>query len=148
MKYKEILLDLLINGSEEDLIAFIESQPLLDQPEVMRELKAIVEELEDETGIVEPGLTKEIEAFADRYEEAVLDEKLAEQMYLIEKEKADKYMDEMFETVEGMREYVIECIVTNAPNAKEMRELAKLIIKFEKDADVFDPENWKEIEIE
>lgn len=148
MKYKEILLDLLINGCEEDLIAFIESQPLLDQPEVMRELKAIVEELEDETGIVEPGLTKEIEAFADRYEEAVLDEKLAEQMYLIEKEKADKYMDEMFETVEGMREYVIECIVTNAPNAKEMRELAKLIIKFEKDADVFDPENWKEIEIE
>jgi hypothetical protein len=48
----------------------------------------------------------------------------------------------MFEAVEGVGDYVIECIVTNAPNAEAMRELAKQVIKFEKDAGIFNPQKW------
>ena len=42
-----------------------------------------------------------------------------------------------------MRQYVIECITTNADNADAMRELSLHIIKFEKDAGTYDKVNWK-----
>ena len=60
-------------------------------------------------------------------------------------EEAEKHKEKMIQSAEGMRAYAIECILTNASNAPEMRELAKKIIKFEKDAGIYDAENWKGI---
>ena len=57
----------------------------------------------------------------------------------------NKSAQAMFEAVEGVGDYVIECIVTNAPNAEAMRELAKQVIKFEKDAGIFNSKKWEVI---
>ena len=44
-----------------------------------------------------------------------------------------------------MRKYIIECIITNADNAPQMRELATHIINIEKEAGAYNPSNWKAI---
>jgi hypothetical protein len=83
--------------------------------------------------------------FADDYEDAVLTEKLHEQMLHIAIDERDKVIDEMENAIIGIREYVIECIVTNAPNAIKMKELADKIMELEKNNETFNPENWKDI---
>lgn len=145
MKNREKLLDLLLNENEEALANWINSQPLLDQPDIIRELKEIIAEFEEESGIVEAGLTDHLTKFADNYEDAILSEKLDEQMLHIAIDERDKVMDEMENAIIGIREYVIECIVTNASNAKEMKELADKIMELEKNNGTFNPENWKDI---
>lgn len=149
MKYREQLLDLILEADDEDLMAWILAQPLLDQPEILRELKELGEEINAE---LEKSAEEEIpeldkfDTLIDSYEDKILDEKLAEANYIMALEEQEKTSKKMFEAVEGMREYVIECISTNAPNAEAMRELSEQIIKFEKDAGVYNPENWKKIE--
>lgn len=147
MKYREKLLELIYSDDNDDALGlWIESQPLLDQPEIVRELKELITEIELEAGVEQNhDLKNDLDSFADRYEEAILNEKLAEQMYLMaleEQEKASQKIDEAFV---GVREYVIECITTNAPNAQEMRKLAEDIINLEKDAGTYDPDNWSAI---
>ena len=146
MKYREKLLELIYSDDDDALGLWIESQPLLDQPEIVRELKELITEIELEVGVEQNhDLKNDLDSFADRYEEAILNEKLAEQMYLMaleEQEKASQKIDEAFV---GVREYVIECITTNAPNAQEMRKLAEDIINLEKDAGTYDPDNWSAI---
>lgn len=47
MKYKEVLLYWLEHQEDDDdeaFIAWLQSKPLLDQPEILRELKLLVEE--------------------------------------------------------------------------------------------------------
>lgn len=57
MKYREHLLNLILNENEEALIEWIQKQPLLNQPEIFRELKALSEEIMEELsdGIPEEG---------------------------------------------------------------------------------------------
>jgi hypothetical protein len=146
MKYKQQLLELILDDNEDALIDWISAQPLLDQPEIFRELKKLAEDAAKENGDEINSEVSDFINFEDKinnFEETILDEKLAEAEYLMALEEQEKVAKQMSETVEGMREYVIECIITNAPNADAMRELAKQIIKFETDAGTYDPENWK-----
>ncbi|MEI7508225.1 MAG: hypothetical protein WCJ62_02035 [Flavobacterium sp.] len=149
MKYREQLLDLILDENDDAIMEWIQKQPLIEQPDIFRELKEIVEEIASENG---DNVYEVIEGFEnfnseiDNYEEKILDEKLAEVNYIMALESQEKASKEMFEAVEGMREYVIECITTNAPNAAEMRELSKQIIKFEVDAGIYKAENWSAIQ--
>ncbi len=149
MKYREKLLDLIFNGGNDDAVMdWIQAQPLLEQPDILRELKELAEENavangEDLNELVE-GLDT-FDAKVDAYEDKILDEKLAEANLVMALEAQEKNMQKMDETVVGIREYVIECIVTNAPNAAQMRELIPHIIKYEKGAGIYDLENWKGI---
>lgn len=146
MKYGEQLLKLILDGDDDDMMDWILQQPLLDQPEILRDLKQLVEELakdgdEEETA----KLLERLEVGIDEYEEKILDEKLAEAQYLMALEQQEKAMKQIDEATAGVRAYVIECIVTDAPNAKEMRELAEKLMELEKDVGTFDAINWKEI---
>jgi hypothetical protein len=148
MKYREKILEIIANGDDAALLAWIGAQPLLEQTDIMRELRElgdeINEELEETGEELIPDLEK-MDAMIDLYEDKILDEKLAEANLIMALEQQEKTAKQMFEAVIGMREYVIECITTNAPNAAQMRELSQHIIKFEKDAGVYNPENWKAI---
>ena len=144
MKYSQQLLDFILNSEDETAIMdWIESQPLLDQPDILRELKKLAEEHGVGLRIVD---AEDFAQRIDAYEEGILDVKLAEAKYVMSVEAMEKASREMFKKVAGIREYVIKCIVTNAPNANEMRDLMKHVIQFEKDCDVYDPENWKRVE--
>ena len=149
MKFREQLLDLILHENEDAMMEWIQRQPLIEQPDIFRELKEIVKEIASENG---DNVNKVVERFEnfnseiDNYEEKILDEKLAEANYVMALDSQKKASNEMFEEVEGMREYVIECITTKAPNAEEMRELSKQIIKFEVDAGIYKAENWSAIQ--
>lgn len=145
MKYREQLLDLILNEDDDALIEWIQTQPLLDQPEIFRELKVLSEEIMEELG---DGMPQEENGFEEdiaQYEDKILDEKLAEANLVMALDDQEKAAKEMFEAVEGVREYIIECVATNAPNAEAMRELAKKVIQFEVDAGTYDPKNWSAI---
>jgi hypothetical protein len=152
MQYKEQLLNYLQNESNEALLEWIQSHSELDQVDILREMKILarekaIEDSDDEeeaNEIIEE--FKDIDKKIDDIEDSFLEEKLAEIKLDMAEDQLEKSMQEMFKMVEGMREYVIECIVTNAANADAMRELAKVIVKFEIDSGTYDPENWRAIE--
>lgn len=146
MQYRDKIIELIRSDNNEEFINWVQQQPLIEQPDIMREFKQIMTELLENAGITEE--LKDLEDFdkkADAYEESILDEQLASLKLDIAKSDLDKQMEEVFTVVEGMREYVIECIVTNADNAAEMRELAQHIIHFEKESGTYDPKNWEAI---
>lgn len=149
MKYKEKLLDLILHATDDELIQWIESQPLIEQSDIFRELKEIAEDAAAEVG---DDVNEEIAGFEsfsaqiDHYEEIILDEKLAEANLVMATEEQEKAMAEMTRRMDGIRNYIIDCIVTNAPNAKDMLEAAKGIIELEKKNGFYEPENWKALE--
>jgi quinol monooxygenase YgiN len=149
MKHKVKLLELILAEDDAAMLDWIESQPLLDQPDILRELKQIAEEMAEENGdtvydvITDP---EAFDAFIDNYEDKILEEKLAEANYIIALEEQEKALQKMDEAIEGIRTYVIECIVAEAPNAAAMRGLAAKMIALEKESGTYDPENWKGIE--
>lgn len=148
MNYKEKILELIFNENDDALMAWIGSQPLIEQPDIFRELKQLVEEIGRERG-APPGLNSKEMAEWDKkineYEEKILTEKLAEDNYIMALEQQEKASKQIDETVAGIRKYIVDCIVTNAPNAKEMRKLAKEMIKLDKESGVYNPEDWKGI---
>ena len=72
----------------------------------------------------------------------ILDIKLAEANFIMALEEQENASDEILKAFQGTREYVIKCILTNAPNADEMRKLALKIIEIEKDSGIYNPQNW------
>jgi hypothetical protein len=150
MKYREKLLEFIFDDDlgDEALMDWIQSMPLLDQPDIFREFQALVTELAAEEGM---NLTddvpemKNFSAFIDNYEDKILDEKLAEANLVMAQQDLDKSIREMDEAVDGVRNYVMDCIVNNEPNADAMRELAEKMMQSEKEHDMFDAENWSRI---
>lgn len=146
MIYREKLMEFIMDKDDRKMMKWIESQPLIEQPDIFRELKELAEEIAAENG---QDLSEIVEGFENydaqinKYEEAILDEKLSEVQLNMALDERDKAMAEMFERVAMMKEYVIECIVNDEPNANEMRQLADHIIIFEKGAEIYDPETWK-----
>ncbi|WP_293894436.1 hypothetical protein [Flavobacterium sp.] len=142
MKHRNLLLTLINDEDENALMRWVGAQPLLDQPEILRELKELLLELsEDEEEALTLAAT--FDAAVDDYEDKILDEKLAEAQLQIALQAQEKAAQEIDEATKGVRAYVIDCIVTNAPNAAAMRELAEKIMVLEKEQGTFDPANWK-----
>lgn len=148
MNYREKLLELIVDDDANALRVWIQSQPLLEQPDIFRELKGLTQEAALENGDdlsdIVPGFYH-IDEKINGYEEAILDEKLAEANLVMAQQDADKTMHEIEQTVAGVREYVMDCIVNNEDNAEAMRELSQKIMQSEKDHGIFDPQNWSRI---
>jgi len=126
---------------EEDFKTWIQEQPLLDQAEIFREIKATVEakvpsELLEETEI--STLDESIDAFEDK----VLDIKLAQQLEIAEIENLSELNQDIENTYETMRKRVNFCIINNEPSAEFMKIIAEKMIAAEKDYNRFDTENW------
>jgi hypothetical protein len=148
MKYREKLLELIFDDNDDALIAYIEAQPLLDQADIMREFKELTEEMVKENGDDIYEIVEDFDQFdkrIDLFEDAILDEKLAEANLIMAQEELDKKMLEMDEVVAGVRGYVMDCIVNNEENAEAMKELAEKLMQSEKDNGIFDPKNWSRI---
>lgn len=148
MKYREKLIELIFDDDENAMINWIESMPLLEQPDIFREFDTLVRELAAAEGrnIEEefPDFSLLTE-FVDHYEDKILDEKLAEANLVMAQQELDKKMLEVDEAVSEVREYVMDCIVNNDDNADAMRELAAKMIQSEKENDIFDSNNWSRI---
>ena len=148
MKYREQLIDLILDENDDAMMDWILSQPLMEQPDIFRELKQIAEEAALENGDDINEVVNGFENFdtnIENYQERILDEKLAEVQYNMALENQEKTFEEMDKTFEGTRTYIIECITTNAPNAAEMQELAEKIIKLEMESGIYKAENWSAI---
>ena len=126
------------------MMEWVEKQPIIDQPDIMREFKSLVEERLAQNGITDFDF-EDLEAQIAVYEEAVLTEKLAEAQLIMEQQELDKKMLEINAATVGVRRYVIDCIINKEENAEAMTELATKLIAAEKETGVYDHNNWKEI---
>ena len=141
-KYTEkILFYLEGDAPDEEMMQWVEQQPLIDQPDILREFKKIVEERFAKIGIFDFDF-EDIDEQIAVYEEAILTEKLAEANVVMAQQDLDKSMVELNQTVAGVRKYVINCIINNEENAEAMKELAQKMIAGEKENDVYDENNW------
>lgn len=130
--------------SDEAFMQWIKQQPLLDQPDILREFKTLVTAHFNEKGIFDYDFEDMDEEIAD-YEDKILDEKLAEAQLVMAMQEQENQVKIGYETVAGVREYIIKCIINNEPNAEAMQELAAIVIAAEKDSGVFDENNWQAI---
>lgn len=135
MNYKEKLLDLIFNADDAALMSWIQSQPLIDQPDIFRSLKEIMEQTLKDEGKSADIVAREMDEYdkvIEKYQDLILNEKLAENQYIMAVEDQKKHEKQMHkgidEKIDGIRRYVIDCIVTNAQNAKQMRKVAKEMI--------------------
>lgn len=148
MKYREKLLEIIFDENENALEEWLVAQPLLEQADILRELKQLAEEIAAENGDDVSTMVEGFDNFdnmIDQYEDAILDEKLAEANLVMAQEDLDKEMREIDLATAAVREYVMDCIVNNEENADAMKELAEKMIQSEKDNDMFDPNNWSRI---
>ena len=150
MKYKEQLLEFIFNDDlEEDaMMNWVVSMPLLEQPDILREFEELIRELAATAGRdieVEFPEINNLQSSISLYEDKILDEKLAEANLVMEQQKFDKLMQEMDEKIDGVRNYVMDCIVNNEDNAEDMKVLAQKLMQSEKVNDMFDPKNWSRI---
>lgn len=147
MKYYQQIAELLCNGEVNEFFTWVQSFDLLDQVAILRQAKELFEEIandhKDNLELAE--LVISFEEYIDNYQESILSELLAKQQMDMAAEKRDKALEELDRIEDGIREYVIRCIVTNADNATAMRKLADEMIQIEKESGMYDPENWKEI---
>lgn len=147
MEYREKLLSMIFDEDDETFTQWLESHSPLDQVQILKELKELSEELLTEEQ--KPGIQTQLDALgtkSDEYQELYLDEQMAKLNLEMAIQDRDRLLGEMDKTVTGMRDYVKDCILTNAPNAKEMKLLAQKIIALEKENGNFDPANWEGIE--
>lgn len=146
MKYEEQLLMFINDDDDDAMMNWILRQSSLDQVDILRELRQLVEELayddrEEETAAILARLDQSIEEFEDR----VLDEKLAHALLQMAIEEDETILEQIEQANRDVGAYVIECIVNNKPNAKKMRQFAEGMMEMEKEYGTFNPENWKEI---
>ncbi len=146
-KFKEKIIVYIENSEEDaDLMSWINDQPELDQPDILRALNALLLENCD----IKPGVAKEeliltIEDKIQEFEESILDQKLQKSLFMMEIE--EKITDE--ETfgyyLDFVRQEVITRIVSK-PENQENWDLVNKIIQMEKDLGIHNPDNWKAIE--
>ncbi len=146
MQYREIIMDLILNHPEEALDEWLQKQEPLTQVDIMKELKLIAEELEEKGVNIDMDMNlEEFDKGIEQYQEAILDEEMAKLKLDMAEDDLAKSMNQVDEAISGIREYVIECITTHAPNALQMRELANQLINLEKQDGLYKEENWKSI---
>ena len=139
-----ILYHLKSDEPDKAMMEWLVQQPLIDQPDIFREFKNIVEERLAQRGIHDFDFS-EMDNQITVYEEAILTEKLEEAKLVMAQQELDKQMLIVDETVAGVRRYVMDCIINNEDNAEAMKELAAKLIASEKEHEIYDEDNWKDI---
>lgn len=146
-KYTEELLHFL--ESEEnypEMIDWIEDQPELDQPDILREMQDIFKDRYLNTG-EKDWLDKAnfIANGIDDFEEEILDQKLDKALFMMQFDNLELEPEKVILFLNKIRLDIIKAILSNPENIREVKKLAKLAIKFEKQTGIYDPANWIEI---
>ncbi len=146
-KYTEELLHFLENEENyPEMIDWIEDQPELDQPDILREMEAIFKDRYLKTG--EKDWIDKANFIANGipdFEEEILDKKLDIALLMMQFDKVELETDKVILFLIEARKGIIKTILSNPENIKEVKKLAKLAIKLEKETGIYDPANWIEI---
>ena len=146
-KYTEELLRFLENEENyPEMIEWIEELPDLDQPEVFREMEAIFKELHLKTG-EQDWLDKAnlIASGIDDFEEEILDNKLDKALFMMQFGQLELEPEKVIWFLNKIRIDIINAILSNPKNIREVKKVARLAIKFEKQTGIYDPANWSAI---
>jgi hypothetical protein len=146
-KYKEQLFRYLDSKEEETVIIdWIETLPALDQPEILRELKTLFIENHEKTG-EQDSLEKAniIEASIEQFEDSILDDKLAENLFITELQGVLNDTEKIKAFLALTRTTLINCILKSSDDNKEIWVLVHKAIKAEEESDLYDPDNWSVI---
>lgn len=146
MSYYQTIRELILDDNDYAIHDWVMAQPLTEQLVIIQTLKEVYADIVEEADMDDKEMLKQqLDNLLESYTDKTLDEYNARVNY----EKAVKQRDEAFadldERITGVRAYLIECVTTNAPNAKEMKELALKIIESEKERGLYDPQNWQGI---
>ena len=152
-KYRETLLQFLdIDTDIKNIMNWVESQPDLEQPDILRELRSLFLEKHEKTGETHwLNFAKHIEDGVDDFEEEILDEKLHKNLFCNELEHALKDVEFTLENVTTFatftREALINSFITDPEqkNNKKFWNAVHLAIKFEKNTGIYDENNWSAI---
>ena len=146
-KYTEELLYFLEDEENyPEMIDWIEEQPELDQPDILREMEAIFKDRYLKTG-EKDWLDKAnfIAKGIDDFEDEILDQKLDKALFMMQFDNLELEPEKVILFLNKIRLDIIKAILANPENIRELKKLAKLSIKFEKQTGIYDPANWVEI---
>ena len=146
-KYTAELLHFLENEENyPEMIEWIEDLPELDQPDVLREMEAIFKDRHLKTG--EQDWLDKANYIADGigdFEEEILDEKLHKTLFMIQFDNVEFETEKVKLFLIEARKSILETILSNPKNIKEVMKLALLSIKLEKETGIYDQANWSAI---
>ena len=133
------------NEQDTDLMGWINAQPELDQPDILRALTSLM----IENFNIKPDLDQEevlatIDEKIQNFEESILDNKLHESLFKMEMEERITDEETFGYYLDFTRQEVITRIVSN-PENQENWDIANKIIQMEKDSGFYNPDNWKTI---
>jgi hypothetical protein len=146
LKFKENIKSYLgENEQDADLMGWINAQPVLDQPDILRALTSLM----IENFNIKPDLDREevlatIDEKIQDLEESILDNKLHESLFKMEMEERITDEETFGYYLDFTRQEVITRIVSN-PENQENWDIAHKIIQMEKDSGFYNPDNWKTI---
>lgn len=142
-KYTELILNFL--DSEEKnmaMIGWVEELPDLEQPDVFREIAAILRDRHEKTGDKDGlKLVHLIENGIDQFEEDILDEKLDKALFMMQFDKVEINEEQILTFLIEARKLLIKSFQSNPEDSKELRKLAIKAIKVEKDCGLYTPAN-------
>ncbi len=151
MKYREKIMEILskndIDDSKDALSDWLETIPLLEQPDILREFAGLLKEVADKNGINLEDIHSEenFNSIVEELEETILDEKLFEAKLSMaqDEEEIERIEREHFRVV--ARRYLMDRIVNDEEDAEDMLKVTKEVIRVEKECGRFDPQNWSRI---
>jgi hypothetical protein len=144
-KYTEELLHFLEDEENyPEMIDWIEEQPELDQPDILREMESIFKDRYLKTG-EKDWLDKAnfIAKGIDDFEEEILDQKLDKELFMMQFDNVELEPEKVILFLNEARIAIIKTILSNPENIREVTKVAKLAIKFEKQTGIYDPYNWR-----
>lgn len=146
-KYTKELLHFLENEENyPEMIYWIEDQPELDQPDILREMEAIFKDRYLKTG--EKDWLDKANFIANGipdFEEEILDKKLDKALFMMQFDKVEFETEKVILFLIKARKGIIKTILSKPKNIKEVMKVAHLSINLEKDAGIYDPANWSAI---
>ena len=146
LKFKEKIISYLgENEQDADLMSWMNAQPELDRPDILRALNALLLENFD----IKPDLDREevlaiVDEKIQEFEESILDKKLHESLFIMEMEERITDEETFGYYLDFIRQEIITRIVFN-PENQENWDIVHKIIQMEKDLGIYNPDNWKAI---
>jgi histidyl-tRNA synthetase len=144
MSNKTKILELINTGDKKAFSNWLMQQSEILQPDITREYIEILKEILHAKGYTNFDVElNKIEAQNNIYEETIIDRMMAGINLQLANENLADSIKETTEMIESVKPYIIECIKFNYDNAKEMRKVAKNMIKAEKQMGTYDRDSWE-----
>lgn len=130
--------------SKETFQTWFVQQPMLAQPDILRILKKFMEE-EFNTNETTNEIILDYTNYIDAFEDQLLSLNLTKQMAQLEAEEANKILQQIEENFATRRTLLIDDILNKRSDATLLIQTAKNYIAAEKQINIYNPENWKEV---